>query len=137
MSSIEMPKFSIKNIFKGKKDDPRSSVGPLRAVKEDLYGKKPKKVPKVLKAMSREGAAKIPKPKAMQKGKNPLIQGGSKDTRYHPSKELTEEYIKMVKNDKKNEEFFGFMGGKKLPESGNTMMGPVSTHRYKKGTMTA
>ena len=133
-----MPKFSIKNPFKNKKDDPRSSEGPLRVVKEDLYGKKPsiKKAPKVVKAMVREGAAKIPKPKAMQKGKNPLVQGGQKDTRYRPSKELTDEYIKMVQNDKKNEEFFGFMGGKRLPESGNIMMGPVSTHRYKKGTMT-
>ena len=34
-----MGKFNIKNFFK-KKKEPRTSEGPLRAIKKDLYGSK-------------------------------------------------------------------------------------------------
>ena len=114
-----MGKFKIKNPFKKTKKDPRTSVGPLRAIKQDLY-------PEQYLAKSK-----------------PFGAPSNKQVKTKMVKEQTKEYKKLRKEkDKVNKQFFGRFKekktlGDKLKDAGKTIMGKISLHKYKKGTMMA
>lgn len=121
-----MGKFSFKNIFKKKKDT-RTSVGPLRAVKQDLYGTKKNVITKHPYGVPSNKKVKKQYKKEEKKEYKNIMRGAKAEQK---------------RKDDLNEAFFGrFKEKKTLPDrakaAGKALMGKISLHKYKKGTMMA
>ncbi len=134
-----MGKFNIKNLFKKnlfkkktkeRTSEGRTSEGQLRAIKKNLYGSKTPVITKHPYGMpSIPSNSKVKKQyKKEEKAAYKSIRRGVKD--------------EQKRKDDLNEAFFGRFAKKQtLPDKAKAkiknVMGKISLHKYKKGTMMA